>query len=245
MRFGKSKEEAEREPNRAGGGGGDFIKYLQEGDTTFRIMDEPNEWAYYWEHFSPEGFSFACNDEDDCPGCTSDSEKMKKVSRKIAFNVLQSYQGRDYVNVYKVGPMVTEKLENRYQRLDTLKDRDYTIRKYKTSADRWDFDVEGNTPTPVDFSQYEKKNVEKMLLEQWQEHWGGGQPQPARRATIAPKVQPEEPPFEQEKVYKEADLRSMDLPGLQTLLKDDMGLTPPATLESTDAVVNWLMELQS
>src|SRR6185503_5712199 len=181
VRFGKSKEEAEREPNRAGGGGGDLIKYLQEGDTTFRIMDEPNEWAYYWEHFSPEGFSFACNDEDDCPGCTSDSEKMKKVSRKIAFNVLQSYQGRDYVNVYKVGPMVTEKLENRYQRLDTLKDRDYTIRKYKTSADRWDFDVEGNTPTPVDFSQYEKKNVEKMLLEQWQEHWGGGQPQPARR----------------------------------------------------------------
>lgn len=249
MRFGKSKEEAEKEPSR-GGGGGDFIKYLMEGSTTFRIAQEPQDWCYYWEHFSPEGFSFACNNEEDCPGCTSENEKMKKVSRKIAFNVLQSWQGTDYVNVYKIGPMVGDKLENRYKRLDTLTDRDYTITKYKTNGDRWDFDVEGGIPTPVDFSKYDLKDIESMLMEQWEEHWGGGatghpaETKPARRATIAPAQQQEDPPFEEEKVYQEADLRQMDLQGLRDLLQSDMKLTPPVTLDTPDEVVDWLMELQ-
>ena len=49
----------------------------------------------------------------------SDNEKMKKVSRKIAFNVLDSFNGAEYVNVCKVGPMVADKLENRFKRFDT------------------------------------------------------------------------------------------------------------------------------
>src|SRR4249919_230048 len=104
MRFGKSKDEAQEEPGR-GGGGGDFIKYLKEGNTTFRILQEQEEWKYYWEHFSPEGYSFPCpRDVDDpiemCPGCSSDNEKMKKVSRKIAFNALHSFNGTEYVDVF-------------------------------------------------------------------------------------------------------------------------------------------------
>lgn len=261
MRFGKSRTEAEKEPNRALSGGGDFIKYLREGDTTFRILQEPDEWAYYWEHFSPEGYSFACNEEEDCPGCISESEKMKRVSRKIAFNVLQGFNGTDYVNVYKIGPMVEEKLNNRYLRLGTITDRDYTITKYKTTGDRWDFDVDGGTPTPLT-GEYEKKDVEKLLLQQWEEHWGASASEPkdhsrregysvvdppVRRPTIAPAPKPqghtEEPPFEEE-VYQEADLRKMDHGDLLTLLKDQMKITPPASLESSEQVVDWLMDLQ-
>lgn len=250
MRFGKSAAEAAEEPSRGGAGGGDWIRYLKEGDTTFRILEDPDDWTYYWEHFSPSGFSFPCNSEDDCPGCSSENEKMSKVNRRIAFNALQSWQGNDYVNVYKIGPMVGDKLENRYKRLDTLTDRDYTITKYKTNGDRWDFDVEGGIPTPVDFSKYDLKDIESMLMEQWEEHWGGGatghpaETKPARRATIAPAQQQEDPPFEEEKVYQEADLRQMDLQGLRDLLQSDMKLTPPVTLDTPDEVVDWLMELQ-
>lgn len=254
MRFGKSKEEAEKEPSRSGSGGGDFIKYLMEGSTTFRIAQEPDEWCYYWEHFSPEGFSFACNDEEDCPGCISDNEKMKKVSRKIAFNVLQSWQGVDYVNVYKIGPMIADKLENRYKRLDTLTDRDYTITKYKTGGDRWDFDVEGGTPMPVDFSKYQMKDVESMLLDQWEEHWGAArpvtkqEPAPRKRTTIAPTPRPEgqseEPPFEDEEEVKEADLRRMTPHDLRSIITESFGLTAPDNLSTSDELVDWLMDLQ-
>jgi len=249
VRFGKSKEEAEQEPGR-GGSGGDWIKHLKEGSTTFRIMEDPKDWTYYWEHFSPEGFSFPCprdaNDPiEDCPGCRSDNEKMAKASRKMAFNVLESFNGQEYINAYKVGPMVADKLENRYKRFDTLTDRDYTITKYKTSGDRWDFDVEGSMPSPVD-TTHELKNIEKMLVEQYEENFGDdSKPRPSqKRTTIAPKAQTEEPPFEEEKVYQEADLRNLDLFGLLALLKDEMQLEPPASLESKDAIVDWLMELQ-
>jgi hypothetical protein len=269
MRFGKSAEEAAQEPSRGGGGGGDWIRYLKEGDTTFRILEDPDDWTYYWEHFSPSGFSFPCNSEDDCPGCTSDNEKMVKVNRRIAFNALQGWQGNDYVNVYKIGPMVSEKLENRYARFSTLMDRDYTITKYKTSQDRWDFDVEGHTPSPIDPAKYELKDIESMLAAQWNEAWGEGSKsksgegsesdpwrarEPAeaggsrRRTTIAaaPKEEPaqEEPPFE-EKVYQESELRKMEYEDLVALVKQDMDVTPPPSVTTSDGVVDWLMNIQS
>ena len=262
MRFGKSKDEAAQEPGR--GTGGDFIRYLKEGATTLRILQEQEDWKYYWEHFSPAGFSFPCSGEEDCPGCTSDNEKMSKVSRKIAFNALNSFNGVEYVNVWKVGPMVSEKLENRIKRFDTITDRDYTITKYKTGGDRWDFDVEGSTPTPVDLRTADWKDIEAMLQQAWDDAWGdpnqaaanraaSAQPAPAavaapaaRRAAVVaatPAVDTEEPPFE-EKVYQEADLRALDHGVLLKVIKDDMYMVPPSSLTTTDAVVDWLMQLQ-
>jgi hypothetical protein len=265
MRFGKSAAEAAEEPSR--GGGGNFIKYLKDGDNTFRILQEPTEWKYYWEHFSPAGFSFPCpRDVDDpvemCPGCSSDNEKMKKPSRKIAFNILHSFNGTEYVDVMKVGPTVSEKLENRYKRFDTVTDRDYTVTRYKTSKDRYDFDVEGGTPTPVDLHKEEWKDIEAMLQQAWDDAWGDPNQAAANRqasetaavapvATVrptiapAPAVAPEEPPFDQpEPTFQEADLRQMSHGALLALIKASMGLTPPTTLITTNAVVDWLMELQ-
>jgi hypothetical protein len=262
MRFGKSAAEAAEEPNRAGGGG-DFIRYLKEGDNTFRILQEPDEWVYYWEHFSPMGFSFPCNNEDDCPGCTSDNEKMKKVTRKIAFNALNSFNGVEYVNAWKIGTTVADKLENRYKRFGTVTDRDYTITRYKSSGDRWDFDVEGSTPTPVDKREEEWKDIEELLQRSWDEAWGDPKqaeantlgsaerseeeaPAPrAKRPTIAPQKKDEEPPSEPEVVYQESDLRAMDHGVLVKLVKAEMDLTPPASLKTSDQVVDWMMDLQS
>ena len=65
--------------------------------------------------------------------------------------------------------------------------------------------------------------------------------------TIAatPKVQPQDPPFEEEKAYNEADLRSMDHTDLVHLIENEMKMVPPSTLGTSDAVVDWLLELQS
>lgn len=268
MRFGKSAKEAAEEPGR--GAGGDFIRYLKEGDTTFRILEEPDDWKYWWQHFSPAGFSFPCSREandpiENCPGCSSDNEKMSKVQRQIGFNVLHSFNGQEYVDAFKVGNTVGDKLKNRFARFGTVTDRDYTITKYKTSGDRWDFDVEGGMATPIDPSRYEMKDIEEMLQQSYDEAWGDPQQAQAnlqasnvatqestvaakvKRATIAPQkpeVASEEPPFE-EKVYQEEDLRKMEYEDLVVVIKRDMqGAEPPASLTTTDQVVDWLMTLQ-
>lgn len=263
LRFGKSAREAEQEPSR-GGSGGDFIRYLKDGDTTFRIMQEPDDWTYYWEHFSPMGFSFPCSNEEDCYGCVSEIEKMKKANRRIAFNVIQGYNGVDYVNVYKVGTTVAEKLKNRFNRFGTVTDRDYTITRIKT-GDRYDFDLDGGPQSPVDFSKFEMKDIEALLAQSWEDAWGSpdlvktnqegtaaaveskpvkpGGASPAKRITIAPQPAEEEPPFE-EKVYREADLRKMDYEDLLSLVKTDVGQAPPDGLSTTDEVVDWLMSIQ-
>ena len=263
MRFGKSAAEAAEEPNR-GGSGGDFIKYLRDGDTTFRILQEPDDWTYYWEHFSPAGFSFPCNGEEDCPGCISDNEKMKKVSRKIAFNVLQGYNGQDYVNVYKVSSTLADKLKNRFARFSTVTDRDYTITKFKTSGDRVDYDLEGNTPTPIDVSKYDLRNIEEMLATSFDEAWGNPQQaavnrqstaaasretqvaQKVRSLTVAPTVQSQDPPSEpaDELEVSEDDLRAMDTGELKVLLKGQGIVDLPEDLGTSDQIVDWLMATQ-
>jgi hypothetical protein len=267
MRFGKSAKEAEVEPGR--GSGGDFIRYLKDGDTTLRILQEPEEWTYWWEHFSPAGFSFPCprsadDPIEDCPGCSSDNEKMSKVNRKIGFNVLTSWNGQEYVNAFKVGPTVADKLKNRYTRFGTITDRDYTITRYKSSGDRYDFDVDGAQPSPVNLRKEEWKDIEALLVESYEQAWGDGDQgqanrqataTAAREASVAQKVKaatiaptkptpaPEEPPFE-EKVYAEADLRAMDLDDLLALVKSNLDVTVPDGMSSSDEVVDWLMAQQ-
>lgn len=271
MRFGKSAQEAAEEPAR-GGGGGDWIKYLRDGDTTFRILQDPDDWTYYWEHFSPAGFSFPCPRSPDdpvemCPGCASDNDKMKKVSRKIAFNVLQGYNGNDYVNVYKVSSTLAEKLKNRFARFGTVTDRDYTITKFKTSGDRVDYDLEGNTPTPVDTSKYDLRDIESMLAESYDEQWGNPAQAQANRAgteqasretevakkvrslQVAPEVKREDPPSEpaaqraEPKAVREEDLRQMIPDDLRILCKEQ-GIDLPGELQASDDIVDWLMSTQ-
>lgn len=263
MRFGKSAAEAAEDPRRSGGG--DFIRYLKDGDQTMRILQEPDEWVHFWEHFSPGGVSFPCNNEEDCPGCTSTNEKTKKPSKKVAFNILHAFNGQEYVDAMKIGPMVADKLDNRFKRLGTVTDRDYTITRYKTKQDRYDFDVEGATPTPVDLHKSEWKDIESMLVTAWEDVWGDTPQAQANRQAVesAPAEAPEapaprrpmiaptpapvaqaEPPFDDAESFKEADLRAMSHGALLALIKSSMNLEPPATLITTNAVVDWLMEIQ-
>ena len=267
MRFGKSAQEAAEEPGR-GGQGGDFIRYLKDGDTTLRILQEPDEWTYWWEHFDQgRNISYPCprgaNDPiEDCPGCSSENEKTAKVGRKIGFNVLTSWNGTEYVNAFKVGPTVADKLKNRHTRLNTITDRDYTITRYKTTADRYDFDVEGGTPTPVNLRKEEWKDIEEMLVGAYEDAWGDGpqaqanrqgEPREAavaakvKRAAIAPQpvaVAPEEPPFEPEKVYAEEELRAMAVEDLLVLVKSNLALQVPDGLSTSNEVVDWLLTQQ-
>ena len=193
---------------------------------------------------------------------------MTKVSRKVAFNVLESFNGQEYVNAYKVSNTLAEKLKNRFARQGTITDRDYTITKYKTSGDRGTSTWRGQLPTPVDLSKYELKDIEQMLADSYDEHWGDpdeaqqnlaamsqrGTARPRWSTKVrglsvapAPKVQPQEPPSEPvaqraEKVVEEADLRQMTMEEITLLVKTEVGEPIPPECDTTAKVVDWLMK---
>src|SRR4051812_3014632 len=229
-----------------------FIKYFKKDHTTFRILQEPEDWVDYWEHFNPGGYPFPCTrDRDTCPGCTSTNEKMKKAQKRIAFNVIEG----DYVNVYKFPKTLAEKIRNRADRIGTIRDRDYTITKITSKLpngdNRVDYDVESEDKIAVDFSAYEPKDVEQMLAEAYDQTWNQNGVETTirveddqRQSNIKKKVQAKEPPFEKEKVWSEAELRA--IPTLDELASvvESEGADLPEGWEqmNVDSLVDWLIE---
>jgi hypothetical protein len=173
MRFGKSTEEAMKEPSRGGGGGGGFMKYLKDGDNFMHIMDEPSKWCWYWEHYDRgEGVSYPCTNEADCPGCTSENEQVAKVSRRVSFN---AWDG-EYTNVWKIPKTVADKLQNRFERLGTITDRPYIVTRLVTGTGKnakYDFDLEGQDKGeyPEECDEY-RRDPEEMLVQAYEEVWG-------------------------------------------------------------------------
>lgn len=256
MKFGLSAKEAEAQPPR--GAGGAFMKYPKAGDNTVRILDEPDKWIYYWEHFNPNGFSFPCtNERDTCKGCTSDDPKMQKASQKVAFN---AYDGQ-YTNVWKVPKLsVADKLKSRYERYGTITDRDYLIRQIKTSNST-DYDVEGLDKEPLtkdmvtEFEQH-RADPETMLAQAYEEAWGDSprvqQAKSEPRKAVAPPAKAngdvrapfivQAAPEPEQKTYNEAELRTMEPWDLATICHDEgLGDIPSGT-DTSDEIVDWMLK---
>lgn len=186
MRFGTSWEKASQE--KSGGAAGTFISYpAKSGGTTIRILDEPDKWEAYWEHFDPtQQKSYPCTgDRDSCPGCTSPNERVKKATRRIVFNVVISKGENTYVNLFKVTRGVAEKLEARAKKYETIRDRDYTITRLEGSG-FVDYDVEAEDKNVQDLTAYDakRKNVEQALQDAYNDVFGES---PQERAA-APKA---------------------------------------------------------
>ena len=82
MKFGQQYNQEEEST-----GSSDFLRYFKKDrpETTFRVLQEPEEWIDYWEHFNPGGYPFPCTrDKQNCPGCKSANEKMKKANLPIS-----------------------------------------------------------------------------------------------------------------------------------------------------------------
>jgi hypothetical protein len=268
LKFGKSKEEALAEPAPSGGGGASFMKYCKKGDNQVWILDEPDKWVWYWEHFNPGGFPFPCtNDRDTCPGCTSEVEKMKKASRKIAFNAFDG----EYTNVWKVPKTVAEKLETRHERRGTITDRPYMITQLVTQVGNktnYDYDIEAGSPDDMsmDLTEVEqyKTDPETMLAQAYEDAWGDDAKVRATKAQASqavaeddvkskiaraavqqqmeadsrPKIQPK-----QEKTVTEEELRSMEPWDLVELCKKEgFGEVPKEHAETTDSIVDWMLQ---
>lgn len=265
MRFGQSAEEAAKDTRSSGSG--DYMKYLKAGDNAIRVLDEPDKWVWYWEHYNPGGYPFPCtNDRETCPGCTSDDEKMKKASRKIAFN---AYDG-EYVNVWKVPKTVADKLTTRYERNRTVTDRDFIITQFKKDNGFFDYDVEGQDKSPVEVSKEFFRDPEDLLAAAYDEAWGDSAKTKITTAKVkqtsteadlqaqinAAKAKNEAkigdaraglrvvktPPVE-EKVMTEEELRAMEPWDLVKLCESEgLGKVPEDVAATSDKIVDWMLD---
>jgi hypothetical protein len=230
----------------------DYIRYFKKPNTEFRILQDPEEWVTYWEHYNPGGFPFPCTGErSTCPGCTSSNEKMKRASKRVAINVLEG----DWVNVYKFPITVADKLADRAQRIGTLKDRNYLISKLQSKnpdgSTKTDYDIEGQDKIPMDLSGYELKDPELLLAQAYEESWGNGQATETvlkadddqKQSALKVKVKEAEKPKEEPKTYTEEELRAMDLSEILQVCKNE-GIDEgemPQTFMHTNEVVDWLL----
>jgi len=264
MRFGKSSEEYESEPK--GSSTGDFIKYMKLGDNKLQILDEYENWVWYWEHYNPGGWPFPCmeDDREHCPGCQSKNEKMQKASRKVAFN---AYDGQ-YTNVWKIPKTVAEKLKTRYDRLGTITDRSYVITQIKNDRGFYDYDIESDAKM-VENNEVDayRKTPGDLLAKAWNDAWGDAKTAAATTSAVAqaavedevktkiaaeskPQIE-EDPPWAAEKtdekaddnVFSEAELRSMTPAKLIKLCKiEGVGTVPDELTASADLIVDWMLE---
>ncbi len=256
MKFGKSAAEAATEPGR-GGDGQSFIKYLKAGDNYLQLIEEPDSWVYYWEHYNPGGYPFPCtNDRDTCPGCTSDDEKMSKASRKIAFNAISEYDGKDYTNVWKVPKSVADKLKMRYERNGTVVDRPFLITQYKKDNGFYDYEVEGQDKKILGSdSQDNWTDPETLLAQAYEEAWGDDSKakqtsakvqQASKEAGLQEKLAEAKSKLsvvrDEPKKVTEKELRAMEPWDLLALCeKEGFGTPPKANSQSTDDIVDWML----
>ena len=158
MRFGKNAQGSSRRAwtRRMGW----RLDPLPQSDTTIRILQDPDDWTYCWEHFCNTGSRSRAPTRSRALGAPA-TTRRKKPNRRISSTCCSPKQPRLRERV-QVRPDGGGQAEQPVRPVQHLTDRDYTISKYKTSGDRWDFDVEGHCParsTPA----YEFHDLETML----------------------------------------------------------------------------------
>ena len=180
MKFGRKVSD----PNTNTGGGGGFIKYLRDGDTTLRFLEEPTEWTEYWEHFDKNSQrSYPCtNQRDTCPGCvlkTKDEEEAERDNRqprvwgaqkRYLVNALGS---NGYVDLWKMPGSLMPSLQRYADRFGTITDREYTLSKFEANG-RTQYDAERGDKDFIDLSPYRNKMAdhEAALQKAWIEVFG-------------------------------------------------------------------------
>lgn len=148
-----------------------WIRFLKEGeDLTVRFLTEPDDWQWYWEHYSPEVNFFPCVGSH-CPGCNSENEQTQRASRRFLANVLDISTGQ--VVPLKLPLDLANRLVARYERNgNTLTDRDYTLHRMgKRLETTYDVTSESG-PQPMDLSRYELADLEQVLVGQFRDAFG-------------------------------------------------------------------------
>src|SRR6266702_5978215 len=111
MKFGQKRSEAPEETD----GTGNYLRSFRKGETKVRFLQETGEWIKFNEHYTEDNKSFPCTEDTrSCPGCTSESERTQRRSRRYGTYV--HLVKNNTTLPFKVPPSLSNRLEARAER---------------------------------------------------------------------------------------------------------------------------------
>lgn len=142
------------------------------GEITVRFMEEPIEWFEYYEHWGQSVKSYyACIGKDnDCPGCNSADEQSNRRSKRYLANAIDVEASR--VIPLKLPVDLVNRLKTRWERYDTIIDRDYTLSRTGQGLNTI-YDLDPGEREKMDFDRFakDKFDYQAKLEEQWTDAW--------------------------------------------------------------------------
>lgn len=145
--------------------GGGPLSWIPKEGITVRFLTEPDDWFGFYEHYDETiRSSYPCI-EGDCPGCSTD---QRRTFRYVA-NVLDVEN--DVVKALLIPKSLANRLTARYERNDTLIDRDYELFKTGEGLDT-DYDLNPESPKKRALSKYELIDLGDALQQTWDAQWG-------------------------------------------------------------------------
>lgn len=141
------------------------LSWIPKEGITVRFLTEPDDWFGYYEHYDEAiRKSYPCI-EGDCPGCATD---QKRTFRYLA-NALDVE--KDKVIALLLPKSLANRLTARYERNDTLMDRDYELFKTGEGLDT-EYDLNPEAPKKRAFSKYQLIDLGDALQKAWDVVWG-------------------------------------------------------------------------
>lgn len=138
--------------------GGQYLSRVpSESELIVRFLTEPTDWVEYSEHFDDIRKFYPCS--DDCPGC----ELGERASKRYLANALN-------VEESKVIPLVlpvtaARDLLKKYDRYNTLMDRDYIIARTGSGLDT-EYEVSPEGPLKRSLGKYDLLDLWSLLEKQ-------------------------------------------------------------------------------
>lgn len=226
-----------------------WVRYIpSEDEITVRFLTEPDEWFRYREHWGDSVRSYyACIGEDEgCPGCNADpsDEKARRVSKRFLTNALDVESGR--VIPLKLPLDVVNRLQTRWERYDTLTDRDYILSRTGSGLNTI-YDVETGDKDALDVKQYKDQlhDLQQVLEDQWKDAWEKGddkKPKKTKKASPSIDAEVDDEDMEEE-VLTEDQIRKMKVAELEEVA-EQLGLVIDPDWKKADYIEAILKEAE-
>lgn len=198
-----------------------WVKYIpSDGKMVVRFLTAPDEWFQYFEHWNNSvGSYFACLG-DGCPGCAAPTDRESRTSKRFLANVLDVEQGR--VIPLKLPVTLADRLYTRYERYESMTDRDYTLWRVGTGLNT-DYDLDVGAPDALDVSRYSDQHhdLQKILEDQFTSAFDKDPEEAKADAAQAPKtdVPVDDEPIEEEVVTVD-QIREMPFAQLEEIANE-------------------------
>lgn len=136
------------------GSGANFLQRVPEEGIAVRFLTEPTEWVKYFEHYDEVLKFYPC--ADDCPGCAEGN----RASVRYLVNALDVAEGK--VVPLVLPKTVAQQVLKKYERYNTLLDRDYEITRDGAGLDTT-YDVNPEPPKSMKLSRYDLLDLMALL----------------------------------------------------------------------------------